>query len=188
MIIDPAKMSIGDFKKNMAYTKEAEEILLNLVAKTLELPFKGLTQGNDSRYDGIVGDYKIEIKMTGANIERGDNRFCIPIEYRRKNGTPSGIMKTEADFWLTCSPGWDDRYKDYFGKLRFWNVKKLRNHCWNSIKTELDEQFGKNDNDGGSMVILAFPKKLDYMQTYMGEVAAIQVRKNYFTYDLSKII
>ena len=100
---------------------------------TITLSPKGFFPGHDA----VIGDLKIEMKVQSG--------VKLKIEVARVDGSPSGLAKTDADFWMTLSPGRNNKAGRMVGKSRCIDVAVLK-ELWEFAKRSgLIKKYNKNE-------------------------------------------
>lgn len=86
------------FKEDLRVGEAIERVWLDKLLVTFKDAYQ--TFGNDSRFDIYVPeiDTSIEVKYDPKSLETGN----IVIEYYHNK--PSGMLTTEADYWLFVTP------------------------------------------------------------------------------------
>ena len=136
--------------KHWDYSNRAEKLILNRCLNSFGLTGGDCTTGNDSRYDFIIEEKKIELKVT-----RLEDKFCI--EYAYGNGEPSGISTTEADYYMWMHPGYTKN--TLVGKLSLWPINTIGKQTGlkdivNSLKSDQKHLKNYSGTPGSKNVII----------------------------------
>lgn len=110
-------------------SKMAEGCALELISKTYPHIFPtfkvDLSEGKNTDWDGILGEHLVEIKYSAKSFNNTENRFGNFFETHYKDGSPSALLLSKADYYITISPGWHTQLNAIVGKVRMWKVKDL---------------------------------------------------------------
>ena len=104
-------------KECYEYSEMVEDYIKLTLSKELGISHGESTTGFDCSHDYILGNKKIEQKISG--------NYLLAVEYAYEDGTPSGISVTSADHMLMINPGYDSK-KGEVGKIRLVRVRDLR--------------------------------------------------------------
>jgi len=99
MIIDISKLNKTKGGTDFSYNDRAEDAIANAVCYYYDLQSNGGTVGFDPTYDKLIGNTKVEIKIS--------SNAGLYLEVAKGNDDPSGIFTSEADIYLTVNPGLD---------------------------------------------------------------------------------
>lgn len=100
MIINVGKLT--DFVSG--HSLQAEIAVMNALCFLFDLEPRGVTKGNDARYDFMIQNTKIELKVSSKGV------YGL-IELSRADGSPSGLSATEADIHAFLNPAGRDTAK-----------------------------------------------------------------------------
>jgi len=116
-----------------------------------------ISEGNTKEYDVQLKDgTKIEIKFT--------NNPKIFIETNYYDGTPSGLLTTESDYYLIAHTGF---WKSKIGKIKLIPTETLID-LYNTNKCKPKSYYPRNDSPGSSGFILE--KELGQNDGWLGNV------------------
>ena len=181
---------LGNINDNgFELSKMAEGCALELISKTYPQFFPtfkvDLSEGKNTDWDGILGEWLVEIKYSAKSFNNTENRFGNFFETHYKDGSPSALLLSKADYYITISPGWHTQLNSIVGKVRMWNVKDLIEGSERYPRVEFDYgEYGfyvnkKNHVPHEWLGDVSFDeKKCEYNMTNF-------IRKNgYFTFRL----
>lgn len=130
MIIDLSKLNKTNGGRDFSYNDQAEDAITNALCYHYDLKANGGTVGFDPTYDKLINHSKVEIKIQTAGK--------LYLEILKGNGDLSGILASEADVYLTVSPGTDKGMNCM--KVRLYNKRELEhwvNHMIDKHPEEL---------------------------------------------------
>lgn len=156
------------------YSEQVEESIANIIAYNLHVTSYNQTVGYDPRYDFMLNDKRIELKITSKTTPH--------IEFARGDGRVSGLLLSEADYYIILSPG-GSKCK-YVGKLRMYKTSDLKKLMVESLYSQNIITYPKSNNSPGSMCYELNPKCgiFDY---WLGDCDLIQDNRKVIGYELS---
>ena len=143
MNIDVSMLNKTKGGTDFSYNDRAEDAINNAVCYYHDLQANGGTIGFDPSYDKVINRTKVEIKVTSNG--------ALYLEVAKYDGTPSGIFASEADVYLTVSPG-QDKGKHCM-KVRLYQKRELEHWAKHMLEKHEDKiKIYKPDKLGpGSM-------------------------------------
>ena len=99
MIIEVYKLNQTKGGRDFTYNDRAEDAIANAICYFYDLQANGGTIGFDPTYDKLIGDTKVEIKISSSS--------ALYLEIAKGDGEPSGIFASNADIYMTVTPGTD---------------------------------------------------------------------------------
>lgn len=148
------KVLISKLYRDYDYSNEAEEFLGKLIGNKFGLGYCNPTKGYNPEYDFMLGNKKIEVKFTSN---------CYPtIEFARADLRPSGLLLSQADYYLTISPGGSKG--KFVGKIRLYKRVDLLEKFIQTINSPLTSNFksyAPSDNSPGSICFELNPQNIN---------------------------
>ena len=133
------------------YSENVEEEIMLKLCDILDIEKGEITEGYNPKYDFILGNKKIELKITSK---------CNPnIEFARGNGDASGLLLTESDYYLILSPG--GSRGEFVGKLRLFKTVDLKTEMINAIGNKDITIYEKSKLGPGSICFTLYPKNIN---------------------------
>lgn len=106
-----------------------------------------LTEGYAPEYDAIDDDgikYEVKYSTMRASAQSKGRTVYFPLylEYKRPSGEPSGLLLSEADYYVAISPGYNYYHDKVVGKVRLFE-RSLLKFCLKTASgvVHMDEQF-----------------------------------------------
>lgn len=99
MIIEIHKLNQTQGGANFTYNDRAEDAITNAVCYYYDLQANGGPPGFAPQFDKIINKSNVEIKVSGS--------AGLYLEIAKGDGSPSGIFTSNADIYLTVTPGSD---------------------------------------------------------------------------------
>ena len=160
-------------KKNFyKYSESVETYISQMLSKQTNLPIQPVTTGFSPRYDFILGDKKIEVKITSK---------CKPeIEFCRYDARPSGLMTTHSDYYLIISPGGSKG--KFVGKIRLIETDQLKLIMLDKIFHNEYTRYMPKFNSPGAMVYQLDPKQTD--DIWLGDCDLLFENRQIVGFDL----
>ena len=129
MIIDISKLNQTNGGRDFSYNDRAEDAITNAVCYYYDLQANGGTVGFDPTYDKLIGDTKVEIKISSSS--------GLYLEIAKGNGDPSGLFTSNADIYLTVTPG-ADKGKQCM-KVKLYHKRALEHWARHMLKNNPDK-------------------------------------------------
>lgn len=126
MIIEINKLNKTNGGRDFSYNDKAEDAISNAICYWYDLQANGGTTGFAPGFDKKIGSTKVEIKIA--------SRSGLFLEFAKGNGDLSGIFASEADIYMTVTPGTDKgidcmKVRLYHkGELEHWVRHMLEKH------------------------------------------------------------
>lgn len=160
------------------YSNEAEEFIGKAIGDKFGLGYCNPTKGYNPAYDFMFGNKKIEVKFTSN---------CFPkIEFARGDNRPSGLLLSQADYYLMISPG-GSRGK-FLGKIRLYKredlLKKFIEAVSNPLRAEF-KYYPSSPNSPGSICFTILPQETN--DIWIGDCNLITEGKKVAGFDLGTI-
>lgn len=149
MIIDISRLNKTKGGTDFSYNDRAEDAITNAICYYYDLQANGGTAGFDPSYDKLINHTKVEIKISTAS--------ALYLEIAKGNGDPSGIFASNADIYMTVTPG-TDKGKNCM-KVRLYNKKLLEHwarHMLEKHPEELKSYPASSLGPGSSGFMLQF--------------------------------
>jgi len=140
------------------YNDTIEEEIQSLLSSSTGLQSGRITTGYSPDYDFMLGNLKIELKLTVKTIPE--------IEISTANGKPSALALSKSDFYCIIGPGKskkDNIWEDVF-KVRLVKTQDLKNYI-NKSSTRVS--YGVDVNSPGSIRVPVDLKEVDHL--WLGE-------------------
>ena len=139
MIVEIHKLNQTKGGTDFSYNDKAEDAISNAICYFYDLQANGGTVGFDPSYDKLINHTKVEIKISSSS--------AFYLEIAKGNGEPSGIFASNADIYMTVTPGTDKgnqcmKVKVYNKMvLQHWAKHMLDNHP-DKLKTYPPSKMG----------------------------------------------
>ena len=139
MIVEIHKLNQTKGGTDFSYNDKAEDAITNAICYFYDLQANGGTVGFDPSYDKLINSTKVEIKISSS--------AGFYLEIAKGDGEPSGIFASNADIYMTVTPGTDDgnqcmKVKVYNKMvLMHWAKHMLEKHP-NKLKTYPPSKMG----------------------------------------------
>lgn len=163
--------------RKFIYSDIAERVIGDLISRTFKLEYHSPTWGYNPGWDYQLNGHKVEQKITGLYHRLEDVKHnVLAIEYSRGTGEPSGILKSQADLYVTLSPAISSRGpigSRKVGKLRMFKTQALLAYL-SKILDENDQtkliEKGTTPEDTGKFVLVDSEEVAHY---WLGDVRAM---------------
>ena len=193
MIIEVNKLNQTNGGRDFSYNDRAEDAINNAICYWYDLQANGGTVGFDPTYDKLIGNTKVEIKISANQ--------GLYLEFAKGNDTPSGIMTSEADVYMTVNPG-QDKGMDCM-KVRVYRKQELLhwvNHMLTNHPDKIFEYPANNMGPGSKGFMLQFKAVEDlyimgfeYIKDQKGKIIfdthqPLNVDRDYAKNNISKFL
>jgi hypothetical protein len=161
-----------DFYK---YSEQIETEIANLIGKATNTLPTNITEGFNPKYDFKLNNKKIELKITSQSQPS--------IEFARGNGKVSGLLLSEADYYIILSPGGSKG--KFVGKFRMYSTDDLKAQMIVHLLNNSIHTYPITPNSPGSMCYKLSPKTADIDDYWLGDCDLIIENGSVVGFDLS---
>ena len=143
------------------YSKYAEQVAAEFWARKRQMIVESVLGHDDDTCDFIISGLKAEAKFQSTSD--------LVLEYRRADGTPSGLSTTKSDRYIMVNQGWSNMVQAKVGKVRVFKTKHLQQLMWQNVEagTNLKEYPADHRGPGAKCVVL---DSRDAMHDWLGDV------------------
>lgn len=142
------------------YSKYAEQVLAETWARKRQMIVESVIGHDDDAFDFIISGTKAEAKFQSTEK--------LVLEYRRLDGTPSGLSTTKSDRYIMVNQGWSNKVMDKVGKIRVFKTKQLQQLVWQNVEAGTNMvEYAAVNGPGSRCVVL---DSRDVMHDWLGDI------------------